>query len=371
MTLADPHRAHTALVRALDERGLLPPPWREIWERTPRHRFIPGRIWKQGAKRCEPVTTDADWWRLVASDQPVVTQVDDGQEGGPGIATSSNSMPSMVARMLELLEVQDGVSVLEIGTATGHVAALLSARLGDRHVTSIEIDPTLAAVAEKNLAALGFAPTLVVADGEQGYPAGGPWDRLIATCALRHVPYALVEQVAAGGIIVAPLIREFLSGALVQLTVHSDGTARGRFRGSASYMPMRSHRAAGRPPVDTSTPRSRWATLDPSTVLTLPFALYAGARLPGVSLIQGEADGAVRVWLQDGKGSAAVADAEAVTEFGQRDLWSEVERIHHDFAELGDVVVSDFGLTVSPHGQHLWLGAPAEVISPDHEPVRR
>ncbi|NEE62047.1 methyltransferase, partial [Streptomyces sp. SID8455] len=68
----------------------------------------------------------------------------DGAEGGPGIATSSNSMPSMVARMLELLEVQDSQQVLEIGTGTGYVSALLCERLGDDLVHSVELDPVVA-----------------------------------------------------------------------------------------------------------------------------------------------------------------------------------------------------------------------------------
>ena len=364
--MTDSQAGYAALVQSLDGRGLLSPVWRDVWERTPRSRFIPGRIWRQGPQRCEPVTADADRWRLVHSDEPVVTQVDDGQEGGPGVATSSNSMPSMVARMLGLLEVRDGDTVLEIGTATGQVAALLSARLGDRHVTSVEIDPSLSAQAERNLAACGHSPTLVVADGEHGFPARAPYDRLIVTCALRHVPYGLVRQVKPGGVIVAPLARDFWSGALVQLTVQRDGTARGRFRGGASYMPMRSHRTGGGgAAVDATSPRSRWTTgPGPRALLTLPFALYAGARMPGVSLVAGAdaGGGEVRVWLRDKGGSGAVADAESVTGFGPRDLWGEVERVHEEFLRLGSPAAGDFGLTVSPAGDQVWLRAPEGVI---------
>ncbi|MFH8569574.1 methyltransferase domain-containing protein [Streptomyces sp. NPDC017993] len=363
--MTDPQQGHAALVQSLDERGLLAPEWRSVWERTPRHQFIPDRIWRQGPRRCEPITTDADRRALISSDEPVVTQVDDGQEDGPGIASSSNSMPSMVAQMLRLLAVRDESRVLEIGTATGYVAALLSARLGDRQVTSVEIDASLSAQASRNLKAAGYAPTLVVADGEHGYPAGAPFDRLISTCALRHVPIELVRQVKPGGILVAPIAREFWSGALVQLTVGESGDlARGPFMGGASYMPMRSHRAADAAPVDASSSRSRWSALDPRDLLNLPFALYAGARLPGVSLVEGEHEGALRVWLQDRHGSAAIADVDSATVFGERDLWAEVQRVYEEFQDLGQLSVGDFSLEVTPAGDQIVLRSSEQAISP-------
>ncbi|WP_274567660.1 methyltransferase domain-containing protein [Streptomyces spiramyceticus] len=115
-------------------------------------------IWRQRPERCEPVSPDAEWRQLVHSDE------------------------------------------LEIGTATGYVAALLSERLGEELVFSVEIDPPLAHQARQNLATLGYAPTVVVADGEHGWVEAAPYDRLISTCALRRVPYELVRQVKPGGI---------------------------------------------------------------------------------------------------------------------------------------------------------------------------
>ncbi|GAB7032424.1 hypothetical protein JCM4914_38850 [Streptomyces platensis subsp. malvinus] len=153
--MTDPQQGHAALVRALDERGLLTPEWRAVWERTPRAAYLPERIWRQDPDRCRPLTEPGERAALVAADEPVITQVDDGREDGPGVATSSNSMPSMVARMLGLLDVHDGQNVLEIGTATGYVAALLSGWLGDRYVTSVEIDASLSVQAERYLSAAG------------------------------------------------------------------------------------------------------------------------------------------------------------------------------------------------------------------------
>ncbi|MFF4948805.1 methyltransferase domain-containing protein [Streptomyces chattanoogensis] len=367
--MTNPEQGHAALVRSLDERGLLSPSWREVWERTPRHEFIPDRIWRQGPQRCEPVTTDADRWALIYSDEPVVTQVDDGEEGGPGVATSSNSMPSMVARMLGLLDVHEGARTLEIGTATGQVIDLLCGRCGDENVTSVEIDPALSAMAKVNLSRRGHAPTLVVADGEHGHPAGAPYDRIIATCALRHVPYELVEQLRPGGVLVAPRVGDFWCGALVRLVAADDGTASGPFAGTATYMPMRSHRTAQGANPDTSTARSRRTEVQPGETITPGFALYAGARLPGVTLVEGREGGDLRVWVSDGRGAGAIADEDGtVTEFGGRSLWAEVEAAWREWDELNRPADSDMGLTVTGSAEHVWVRSPAEIVEPAGPP---
>jgi protein-L-isoaspartate(D-aspartate) O-methyltransferase len=351
---------HAALVSLLDGRGLLTAEWRKAWERVPREDFIPARIWRQGPERCEPVERPHERIALINSDRPVVTQVDDGADSGPRIATSSNSMPSMVARMLRLLDVRDGHRVLEIGTATGHVAALLCERLGEDRVFSIELDPDLAEQAREHLRLAGHAPTLVCGDGEQGWPTAAPYDRIISTCALRHVPLALIGQLRPGGVLVAPMAREFWSGALVRLTVQDDGSATGNFHGGASFMPMRSHRRVPAAPVDQETPpRARETAVDPRSLLTLGFALYGGARLPDVRLVHAEDGESVRVWLTDTAGSGAMAElGDQVWQYGPRDLWSEVESVYAEYDDLGQPRAAAFGLTVSPRGQHMWLGTP-------------
>ncbi|UQA94394.1 methyltransferase domain-containing protein [Streptomyces halobius] len=372
--MTDPQEGHAALVRSLDERGLLTPEWRAVWERTPRQAYLPEQVWRQDPDRCRPVTTAEERGALVSSDKPVVTQVDDGAADGPGVATSSNSMPSMVARMLGLLDVRDGQQVLEIGTATGHVAGLLSARLGDDRVTSVEIDASLAAHAERYLSAAGYRPRLVVADGEHGCPAGAPYDRIIATCALRHVPYALVQQLRPGGVLVAPRMGDFWCGALVRLTADEatadeDGTASGSFAGSAAYMPMRSHRGTTGVTPDTSSPRSRSTEVLPQETLTLGFALYAGARLPDVTLIEGRTEGSQgtdpRVWVHDSRGSGAIADADGtVTEFGECSLWGDVEAVWREWDELDRPTDADMGLTVTKTSERVWVRRPTGVMYP-------
>ncbi|MBV9312958.1 MAG: hypothetical protein JO100_04290 [Pseudonocardia sp.] len=85
---------------------------------------------------------------------------------------SSASLPTLVARMLHLLDPQDGHRVLEIGT--GYNTALLCHRLADRQIASIDIHPVLVAEATDRLAQLGHRPLLVDGDGAAGVPAGAP-----------------------------------------------------------------------------------------------------------------------------------------------------------------------------------------------------
>ncbi|WP_405188400.1 methyltransferase domain-containing protein [Streptomyces anulatus] len=342
MSTAHPASTYPALVQELADRGLLSARWRRVFEAVPRSRFVPAEVWRQLPDRCEPVVGADAWLTLVNSDEPVVTQLDDGDLGGPGVATSSNSMPSMVARMLTLLEVHDGQRVLEIGTGTGYVSALLCERLGDDLVHSVELDPVVARQAADALAQAGYRPHLRVGDGEQPWPGLGPVDRLIATCALRYVPYT----------------------ALVQLRVQADGTATGPFCGGATYMPMRAHRVPDLHEV-RGKGRARAAGLDPARLLDLGFALYAGARLPGVRLIhQATAEGA-RVWVTRENGSGATASSgEEVWQYGPGFLWEEIEQVWWEYESVGRPDAQQFGLTVTDRGQQVWLRDPDEAIRP-------
>jgi protein-L-isoaspartate(D-aspartate) O-methyltransferase len=114
------------------------------------------------------------------------------------------SQPTVVAMMTEALGLSGRERVLEIGTGSGYQSAILS--LLAWKVFSIESIDALAQSAEQRLARLGLANVDVrVGDGFAGWPEEAPFDRIIATAAPPEIPAALIEQLAAGGILVSPV----------------------------------------------------------------------------------------------------------------------------------------------------------------------
>jgi protein-L-isoaspartate(D-aspartate) O-methyltransferase len=113
------------------------------------------------------------------------------------------SQPYVVALMTELLDVQPGDKVLEIGTGSGYQAAVL-AELTDR-VWSIEIIPQLARRSRATFEALGYQVTTRQADGYFGWPENAPFDGIMVTAAPDHMPQPLIQQLAEGGKMVIPV----------------------------------------------------------------------------------------------------------------------------------------------------------------------
>ena len=115
------------------------------------------------------------------------------------------SQPLVVARMCELLELEGRERVLDVGTGSGYHAALL-ARLAVE-VYSIERHAALSGRAALALEAAGVGNvTLAVGDGSRGLPAHAPYDAInVAAAARRRIPPALIDQLAPGGRLVAPV----------------------------------------------------------------------------------------------------------------------------------------------------------------------
>jgi len=114
------------------------------------------------------------------------------------------SQPYIVAFMTQMLKVQTEDRVLEIGTGCGYQAAVLS-QLADK-VYTIEIVEPLARKAQKLLAELDYKNIFVKAgDGYDGWSEKAPFDKIIVTCAPDDIPPALIDQLAEGGRIIAPV----------------------------------------------------------------------------------------------------------------------------------------------------------------------
>ena len=114
------------------------------------------------------------------------------------------SQPYIVALMAEILEVQPGQKVLEIGTGSGYHAAVLSELTPA--VFTIEIVEPLGERAAALYRELGYATIEVrIGDGYKGWPEQAPFDRILVTAAADSVPQPLIDQLAPGGIIVMPV----------------------------------------------------------------------------------------------------------------------------------------------------------------------
>ena len=195
----------------------LPPPVEAAMRTVPREAFLPGA----------PL---ADAY----GGSPVVTHRD-----SRGVATSSASAPGIVAAMLAQLDVRPGHRILEIGAGTGYNAALLAHLAGPSgRVTTVELDPGIAAEAEKALAAAGYGHvTAVAGDGEYGHAPGAPYDRIIVTAGAWELPAAWADQLAPGGLLVVPLRMRGLTRSVT--FGHADGIWRSQAMHECGFMPIR------------------------------------------------------------------------------------------------------------------------------------
>jgi len=114
------------------------------------------------------------------------------------------SQPYIVALMSELLQVQPGMKVLEIGTGSGYQAAVLAKLGADVH--TVERIPRLCVSARERLLSMGlFNVHVKQDDGTLGWPSAAPFDRIIVTAGGPEVPPPLVDQLCEGGRLLMPV----------------------------------------------------------------------------------------------------------------------------------------------------------------------
>ncbi len=302
--------AHAAQVRELTAAGVLEDPrWRAAFAAVPRHVFVPYFWTGRGAGHERLWAEDPDpehrarWLRGVYVDTPLATRLRDGR------LVSSSSQPSLMAKMLAALDVRDGDDVLEIGAGTGYNAALLCHRLGDEHVTTVDLDEEITESARSHLAELGYHPTVITGDGARGCPARAPFDRIMVTCTLPLIPHAWPAQCRPGARILAPL-----STGLIALTVRDADFAEGNFLHTPAYfVPLRGATAA--PPPDPAT-----------TEYGLPYELVENERFQFMLVLT----------------AGVLHPREAL------DLWRREDRPSRE----------RFGVSVSAEGQWAWLDDP-------------
>lgn len=179
LAVDDPHAARdreAMVVQQIEARGITNAAVLAALRAVPRHLFIPA-----------PLRAEA------YADHPV--PIGDDQ---------TISQPYIVAAMTAALELTPAARVLEIGTGSGYQTAVLAEIVSN--VYSIEIVPALAQRAADTLRQLHYTNVQVrCGDGHAGWPAAGPFDAIIVTCAPEQIPPALQAQLAEGGRMVIPV----------------------------------------------------------------------------------------------------------------------------------------------------------------------
>ncbi|WP_019855121.1 methyltransferase domain-containing protein [Actinopolyspora mortivallis] len=361
----------------LETRGdLTDPAWKTAVAAVPRHVLVPEAHQQDSTGTWHHLTTDsAEGLDLAYSPTTLVTQLTDRSTHRE--STSSGTKPDLIVRMLETLDIHDGHRVLAIGTGTGYTTALLSHRLGDRNVCSVDIDPELVEAARTRLASLGYHPTLAARDGADGLAEYAPYERIIATCSVPRVPWTWAEQLAPGGAVLVNVKPTVHAGNLVLLHRHPD-RLEGRFTDRwVAFMTMRHHTHNQEPPAPRSTtePRTRSTTTPPSPwwdnrvvwllaqVHGLPDGVTVGMRLdphtrqPAAATMTAPDGSTAEVSLTD-----STAGRYDVTETGPTPLWEPVEQAHHTWLEHDQPDWPRLGLTATAHHQWLWIDHPDSAV---------
>lgn len=338
---------------------------------VPRHAFVetiyrPGKDWRQesiGVVHFDPEDPDPDHLRLIYSDDALVTAVQDG------MPVSSTSQPSLMACMLEMLELKGGERVLEIGTGTGYNAALLSEIVGPGgRVVTMEVDESLATSTAERLRISGHAAVEVLcADGLLGSPDKGPYDRVVATVRPPDVSPHWIEQLADGGFVLVPLQHGGLH-PLVEVRLVG-GRVVGHIVGWSSFMPMRGQMWPDGPWGQFFALGDSWEDLrargDIHSGEGWP-DLQGGSPLPWANLSENEANFFFYLAVRDGRavespwgfGLSEGVDAWAITGeegihgLGDDRLLRELERYHKEWNRDGRPRAFDYRIHFVPRESH-------------------
>jgi protein-L-isoaspartate(D-aspartate) O-methyltransferase len=180
----------------------------DAMSRVPRHLFIPPEL-----------------LRYAYDDAPL--RIGEGQ---------TISAPSMVAIMCDVLDIRDGMKVLEIGTGTGYHAAVMAILAGPGKVYTVERIPTLADRAREILKQLEYYNVEVfVSDGSEGLPQFAPYDRISVAAAAPEIPRPLVEQLKDGGKMVVPVGTYYQQLNLVE---KENGIVNVYDKGAVAFVPL-------------------------------------------------------------------------------------------------------------------------------------
>ena len=285
-------RLRNALVDSLKARGLLHSKALErAMRQVPREQFVPEIAERDGLER-------------VYADEALITK-----RSSHGQPLSSSSAPSMMAIMLEQLDLSPGQRVLEIGAGTGYNAALLAELVGDPSaITTLDIEPDVVEQARQHLNDAGYPEIRVLsADGILGAPDLAPFERIELTVASDDIAPAWISQLSSDGRLVVPLeLHRYQRGQISLAFVKHEGHLESVAAATAFFIPLRGVAAM---PIERSAALSVGSTQDKDhhwelTVYGAPISASAAIRRDVLHLLSGPSetrslhlDGPVRALL--------------------------------------------------------------------------
>lgn len=160
----------------------------------------------------------------------------------------TNSQPTTVANMLELLDVRPGQRVLDVGSGSGWTTALLGHLVGPTgEVLGVELVPELVEWGAENVAAFAMPWTSIrIAEpGVYGIPSSAPFDRILVSAGAEELPAELVGQLAGDGLLVIPV-----QGRMLTVRRDRDGHPEIAEHGRYSFVPLLAERTAADTPAD-------------------------------------------------------------------------------------------------------------------------
>lgn len=200
---------HQMVKTGIEDQGVTDPNVLEAMRHVPRHLFIP-KQYQQYAYENRPLP--------IGNDQTI-------------------SQPFIVGYMTAMLELKAGDKVLEIGTGSGYQAAILSEITP--YIYTIEIVEPLGKQARARFEKLGYSSIEVkIGDGYQGWAAHAPFDAIMLTAAPPEIPQPLIDQLKAGGTLVAPIGNRSERQYLTKITKSEDGKVHRQRNLPVRFVPM-------------------------------------------------------------------------------------------------------------------------------------
>ncbi|MGH3566050.1 MAG: methyltransferase domain-containing protein [Pseudonocardia sp.] len=376
--------ANARMVDELSAAGLLDDPrWHDAFSSVPRHVFVPRFLHDSAVISCSDPATADQWRASIYTDTTLITQTAPAPRYESELPTSSSTLPSLMAHMLNLLEIDDNSVVLEIGTATGYNTAVLCHVVGDHHVTTVELHPELSAEASKRLSSLGMRPTVASGDGRHGHAAEAPFGRIISTCAANSVPAEWVQQLAPGGRIVTDLRTE-MSSSLAVLDKIAPDRVEGRLLDHiGNFMWLRPDAAS--PMLNPTAPdlivyrdhesnHTAATSIDPRILGEPGLRIALGVLEPTLRIPLWLTDKRIAeeesyfLYADDGSWCDAIPTDNGehlVTQGGPRRVWDSVQRAVDTWHRMGEPDRGQYGVTITTDGAHAyWVDEPTRLVFP-------